>query len=83
LGREVYYQTEIKRFRLLLQRLLDSGMWKAATAVEAKLAHLRMRADLPPNRLRRVPNIALELARGGYRKYARDWKSITMDLFFP
>lgn len=83
LGRETYYRDEIGRFQVLLERLQAAGIWKAADSVAAKLAHLRIRAGLPRNRLRRLPFIAGELARGGYRRYARNWESIAMDLFFP
>lgn len=82
LGREAYYRAEIGRFQTLLQRLHAVGIGEAAISVEAKLAHLHTRASLPGNRLRRLSGIAVELARGGYRRYARDWKSVAMDLFF-
>lgn len=81
LGREAYYRTEIERFLTLLQRLQAAGVGKSIV-VEAKLAHLHTRADLPQNRLKRLPGIISELSCGGYRRYARNWESAVMDMFF-
>lgn len=80
-GRDAYYRTEIERFQILLKRLQTAGV-DMSLAVEAKLAHLHIRAGLPQNRLKRLPGIISELSCGGYRRYARNWESAVMDMFF-
>lgn len=81
LGRDIYYQAEIERFKILLHRLQVTGIGKCV-AIEAKLDHLRTRASLPQNRLKRLLGIATELVHGRYHRYARNWESVAMDLFF-
>ena len=45
-----------------------------------KLAHARWRCALPGGLLARAPRVALEAARGGYRRYGYGWKSAAQDL---
>lgn len=50
---------------------------------DAKTAHLRARRALPAQRVRRVPDVAREVWRGGYRRYAAGWFSVIRDLTGP
>jgi len=49
-------------------------------AYEAKLAHARWRCELPGGRFTRIPRVAGEALRGGYRRYSYGWKSVAQDL---
>lgn len=76
-----YYEEELARWRELASRLEAVQAPAAAReAVCAKLAHLERRATLPRGRLLRLPGVAAEWASGGYRRYARNWGSVALDL---
>lgn len=78
-----YYGEELARWRQLAER--SEAMQASAAAREAlaaKLNHLERRASLPDSRLLRLPGIAAELFSGGYRRYARNWGSVALDLLF-
>lgn len=78
-----YYEEELARWRELAERLEAVQAPAAAReALAAKLAHLERRAGLPDGRLLRLPGIAVELLSGGYRRYARNWGSVALDLLF-
>lgn len=79
IDRTEYYKNEIAKWRLLLDRLV-SLRGNAKVKVELKLAHLVARAGLPKSRLHRVPGVMREIISGGYRRYARNWGSIALDL---
>lgn len=87
LGRDTYYREEIGRFERLRDRLLEIGHHctrsDAAELVQAKLHHLHTRSRLPRNRLLRLSGVMRQLATGGYARFAKDWRSVAMDLFFP
>jgi glycosyltransferase involved in cell wall biosynthesis len=46
----------------------------------AKAEHYRVRANLPPQRLRRLPTVLRELAAGRYHRYAGGWAGAARDL---
>jgi hypothetical protein len=50
--------------------------------LEAKIAHLRARAALPPSRLGRVPPVFKELVAGRYHRFSNAWRSVVRDLWF-
>lgn len=50
-------------------------------AIDAKVAHARVRAAMPGSLLGRLPTIARESASGRYRRYSYGWKSAAQDLF--
>lgn len=87
LGRDAYYRQEVVRFEQLYDRLLqlrpDMVRPGALELVRAKLDHLQRRAGLPRNRLLRIPGVLQLLAGRGYARFAKDWRSVAMDLFFP
>lgn len=87
LGRDAYYRQEIDRFQRLRDHLRGLGSGRvqpgALERVQAKVEHLRARASLPRSRALRLPGILRELAGGGYARYAKDWRSVAMDVFFP
>lgn len=81
--RRGYYGEELARWRQLAERLeAVQAPVAAREALAAKLAHLERRAGLPDSRLLRLPGIAAELFSGGYRRYARNWGSVALDLLF-
>lgn len=78
-----YYGEELACWRRLAERL-EAVQARAAAqeALAAKLTHLERRAGLPDWRVLRLPGIAAELLSGGYRRYARNWGSVALDLLF-
>ena len=80
LDRKTHYQEEITRWSEFLGRLGTEVAADTKLLLAAKLAHLERRADLPFNRLARLPSVAAETARGGYARYSRNWGSIAIDL---
>ncbi|MCU0503713.1 MAG: glycosyltransferase family 2 protein, partial [Anaerolineae bacterium] len=51
--------------------------------VSGKLDHLQTRANLPASRFLRIPFILREVVTGRYRRFARNWGSIAIDLLVP
>lgn len=49
--------------------------------IEAKIAHCRIRDELPASFAARLPQVLGELAHGRYRRYSYGWKSVAQDLF--
>jgi glycosyltransferase involved in cell wall biosynthesis len=47
--------------------------------LDAKIAHIHARANLPHSRLGRIPPILRELARGNYHRYSMGWGSAVKD----
>lgn len=80
MDRTAYYQTEIARWSRLAAHLENKVPAYIEAKLAAKLAHLRRRAALPPNRFARFPAVIAETMRGGYGRYARNWGSIALDL---
>ncbi|MBI5627064.1 MAG: glycosyltransferase family 2 protein [Nitrosomonadales bacterium] len=80
MDRATYYQAEIARWSRLAAHLENKVRAHIETRLAAKLAHLRRRAALPPNRFARLPAVIAETVRGGYSRYARNWGSIALDL---
>lgn len=80
LDRSAHCREEIARWSGLAEHLGVEVSTQVETGLVAKLAHLKRRAGLPANRLARLPAVAVETARGGYARYARNWGSIALDL---
>jgi glycosyltransferase involved in cell wall biosynthesis len=82
-SRAGYLNLEVSRWRLFGERLatLDTAS-HTLQQVADKLKHLQRRTRFPPNRLSRVPYLFLEIVRGGYSQYSRNWGSVALDLFF-
>jgi glycosyltransferase involved in cell wall biosynthesis len=76
IDRDVWYRTEIRKFRVLAARLGEL----APSSLSEKIAHLEVRAGLPLQRWRRFPAVMGEVFSGGYSRYARNWGSIGIDL---
>lgn len=53
-----------------------------ALAIEDKIAHLRLRSDLPRSRVARLRPLFREVRGRRYSKYGRGWQSVAFDLFF-
>ncbi len=86
-NRDDYCELEIKRYRSLLDRLLNiSGRFyfseNSRSLLEEKIKHLQTRASMPRNRLLRIPAVLKELIQLRYYRYARNWGSVAMDLLF-
>lgn len=80
-NRRDYYLHEIPLWHELQQRLQASGgLPEHLEQVAQKVRHLERRAGLPSSRLLRLRGIAAEVANGNYRRYARNWGSIALDL---
>jgi glycosyltransferase involved in cell wall biosynthesis len=84
--RSRYYQEEIERLEQLHTRLRRCACYTASRSnldqVEAKLEHLRRRAGMPKNRFFRLPIIFCELVSLRYRRFAKNWQSVLMDMFW-
>lgn len=65
----------------LLSHLRDEGH-PAVRVLDAKLSHLRARANLPGNRLARTGPILRELVTLKYSRYSRGWRSCAFDFLF-
>lgn len=84
--RTTYYTSEIARYRAASERLLKfPGNVRPDTPnlLEAKLRHLRARANLPTMRLLRILPILTELAARGYRRYSFGWQVAVKDFLLP
>lgn len=81
-SRNAYLGAESAKYRALLDRLEGNGIApdRAMDLVRAKLEHLERRIRMPASRIARLPAVAAEVRRGGYRGYATDWRSIALDL---
>lgn len=80
INRAAFYQAEIARWSQLAAHLESKVPALTEAKIAAKLAHLRRRASLPANRFVRLPAVIAETVSGGYRRYARNWGSIALDL---
>lgn len=78
-----YYDRQLIRASSLLERLVSLGYRvppDRLAKVRDKLAHLRVRAALPGNRVARLRPIVGEWMSGGYRRYSTGMKSLVRDL---
>ena len=81
LDRAAYYRKEITRWSQLAERLISVGASaENRNLLDEKIAHLKRRAALPRRRLTRIPAIAAEIRKGGYRRFARNWGHVALDL---
>ena len=55
---------------------------KILCAIERKIDHLKTRAQMPRERLKRFPIIFVELITGRYKKFSSGWKSALKDFFW-
>ena len=79
--RESWYRSEILRWNELQQRLQNSNRISAEyRLLEEKIEHISIRATLPKSRWRRIPTIVAEVRNKNYKKYARNWGSMAIDL---
>ena len=81
-----YYNGEITRYHVVKERMLSfPGNLRADSPIllEAKLRHLRVRANLPTMRLLRILPILTELATLGYRRYSFGWQVAVKDFLLP
>lgn len=81
INRTAWYRTELQRWEALSARiaLADTSSSMRSSVLE-KIRHLKLRADLPTARWRRVPLVLNEVLAGRYARYARNWGSIAIDL---
>jgi glycosyltransferase involved in cell wall biosynthesis len=77
INRSAWYREELSLWRSLEERLGSD----APLSLSKKIAHLKARADMPDVRWRRLPHILREVASGRYKRFARNWGSIAVDLF--
>jgi len=71
------------RAQVLLNRLQSLGEQvppQVLAAAREKVAHQRMRAELPAPRWQRPVQIAVEALRGRYARFDRGWQAIVQDL---
>jgi glycosyltransferase involved in cell wall biosynthesis len=80
------YLAAAANFAVARERLLSAGGMPIPPEVirllDAKIAHMNMRATMPRSRLRRLPVALRELAAGRYHCYSNAWKSFARDLWF-
>lgn len=81
LNRKAYYQQEILSLKILHSRLvsLQANIEKISD-LEKKIAHLSRRQALPQRRPLRIKGVLHEIFQGNYRRYARNWGSIALDI---
>jgi hypothetical protein len=80
------YAAAAANFAVARERLLGaSGMAippEVIRLLDAKIAHMNVRAAMPQSRMRRLPVALRELAAGRYHGYSNSWKSFARDLWF-
>ncbi len=77
------YLDRLRRAQALLERLqalADRVPAARLLAQREKVAHQRFRAELPASRLRRLPSVLREAARGRYDRFGRGRYAIVQDL---
>jgi len=80
-----FHLEEINRFRELhaglRKRQADFPYAQfALSEIEKKISHLAHRAQLPPQRIARIPRVLRESFNLGYWRYSAGWTSIAKDL---
>ncbi len=81
IDRTEWYREELGLWYILEQCLNALPSSESATSLLAeKIAHLESRASLPIARWWRISGVMRELTAGRYRRYARNWGSIALDL---
>lgn len=80
-----FHLEEIERFRELQARLRKRQAefpyaQFALSEIERKISHLAHRAQLPPQRMARIPRVLRESFNLGYWRYSAGWTSIAKDL---
>jgi glycosyltransferase involved in cell wall biosynthesis len=80
------YAAVAANFVVARERLLGASGIAIPTEVirllDAKIAHMNVRAAMPHSRMRRLPLVLRELAAGRYHCYSNSWKSFARDLWF-
>lgn len=77
LKRDSWCGQELTLWSALVERLGD----QAPPSLLEKIAHLQLRANLPKSRWRRLPIVLNQLTQGHYKRFARNWGSVAIDLF--
>lgn len=77
--RDGYLSGEVARWQALLNRV-DGLTEGSHHPIEEKISHLKRRIGLPKRRAQRILGVIRETRCGGYRRYARNWGSIALDL---
>lgn len=79
-GRQV---EELRHYEAMVQRLQSRApdRLESIEVLERKVAHLRMRCELPPSPWRRAVRIGSSLP--GYARYSSGWRSPLLDLVAP
>jgi len=81
LNRENYYRKEITCWMQLAERLSNMDVPSySQTLIDLKIEHLKRRAAFPSMRLTRLPMVIREILQGGYKRFARNWGSVAIDL---
>lgn len=79
------YITGLNQYMAAHERLLtiSNGSYhkEVISQLEAKMAHLHARADMPKRQLQRLPMVIKELVTLRYHRYSNGWKSAAKDLF--
>lgn len=89
----VSYQTDAKAYISQLERYMDFRERLSAninvphsteviSRLEAKMAHLTVRVNMPELKLKRLSVVINELLTFRYHRYSYGWKSAVKDLFF-
>ena len=79
------YRLSAQRYQKVKERL---KIWnpeaikpEILAILDEKIAHLIVRAGLPDSRLKGIPYVLEELAKGHYHRYSNSWRSASKDLF--
>lgn len=83
-ARGTFYDEQLRRATLLRAKIdaIDPPVARdVVERLDEKLGHLRFRATLPRNRLRRVAPVLAELGAGRYARYSTGLRSVVRDLF--
>jgi glycosyltransferase involved in cell wall biosynthesis len=80
------YAAVAANFVVARERLLGARPMAVSPEVirllNAKIAHMNVRAAMPQSRMRRLPLALRELAAGRYHCHSNSWKSFARDLWF-
>lgn len=82
--RVAFYSGMIDQYTSIYERLLEvdgySRDLKDISRLEARIKHLRARAEMKADIPRRLPGVLRELATLRYHRYSSGWKSVAKDL---
>ena len=85
ISRQNFYSAEISQLEALRERLSAkvpaAECESAFSKLEAKITHLRTRAEMPARRSRRLPRVLREMLTRRYHLYSNGVRSAAKDLF--